>query len=102
MADPEAFDAACTLLEDLTELTRLESRGTIRIALKQSGLSPGSVVASELAVVAREVLPRELGSRGIPAAEQVCADLASGLARLGDARRHETPESVFSRLGGEK
>ena len=100
MANSEAFDKACTLLENLTELSRLEARGTIRIALKQSGLEPSSVVASELSVVVREILPQEIHSRGILDAPQICAEIISGLARLGDAPRGETPESVFSRLGG--
>jgi adenine/guanine phosphoribosyltransferase-like PRPP-binding protein len=102
MANSEAFNTACTLLEELTELTRLEARGTVRLALKQSGLSPASVVASELGVVARKILPNELESRGIPETEQVCSKLAAALDRLSDTRRDETPESVFSRLGGEK
>ncbi len=100
MADTEAFDKACTLLEEETELSRLEARGTIRIALKQSGLSPASVVASELLVVVQEILPRELVSRGIQDAADVCARMKTGLSRMGDSPRGETPESVFSRLGG--
>jgi len=100
MANSEAFDKACSLLEEETDLSRLEARGTIRLALKQSGLSPASVVASELSVVVREILPKELDSRGVQDAEQVCVRLQAGLARIGDAPRGETPESVFSRLGG--
>lgn len=102
MADSDAFGKACTLLEEQTELSRLEARGTIRIALKQSGLDPGLVVASELLVVVREILSKELVSRGIQDADEVCAKLEFGLSRLGDAPRGETPESVFSRLGGGK
>ena len=100
MADSEAFDKACAVLEDETELSRLEARGTIRIALKQSGLNPATVVASELLVVVSEVLPKELVSRGIENADEACSTLKIGLSRLGDAPRGETPESVFSRLGG--
>ncbi len=100
MADTEAFDKVCELLEDETELSRIEARGTIRIALKQSGLNPNSVVTSQLLVVVREILPKELVSRGVQDAEEVCATLKIGLSRLGDSPRGETPESVFSRLGG--
>jgi hypothetical protein len=100
MADSKAFDKACAILEEETELSRLEARGTIRIALKQSGLNPASVVASELVVVVREILPKELVSRGIEDVEEVCAKLKFGLSRLGDSPRGETPESVFCRLGG--
>ena len=38
MADLTAFEQACESLEQLTELSRLEARGTLRIALKEAGL----------------------------------------------------------------
>ena len=100
MADSEAFEEVCALLEGLTEFSRLEARGTIRIALKQAGLKPALVRASELIVVVRAVLPTELESRGIKEADSVCAQLSSALSRISDFPSCETPESVFSRLGG--
>lgn len=100
MADSEAFNKTCALLEDLTELSRLEARGTVRIALKKAGLTSGSVRASELVVVLRAVLPGELVSRGIANTDSVCGRLSAGLSRISDLPRSETPESVFSRLGG--
>jgi hypothetical protein len=100
MADSKAFDKACELLEELCELSRLEARGTIRLALKQSGLEPRSVVASEIVVVIRALLPKELSVRGIPDCDQLCAKLCDGLSRVRDTPRGESPESVFSRLGG--
>ncbi len=100
MADSEAFDKACTLLEELTELSRLEARGTIRIALKQAGLQPKSVRASELVIVARAVLPGELEARGVQDTDSVCEQLCTSLARISDTPSSESPESVFSRLGG--
>ncbi len=100
MADSEAFDKVCGLLEELTEFSRLESRGTVRIALKQAGLPPASVRASELVVVVRAVLNGELCSRGVSDADSVCERLCDALSRISDAPSGETPESVFSRLGG--
>ena len=99
MADSEAFNQACTLLEELTEFSRLEARGTIRLALKQGGLSPACVVASELLVVVRAILPNELVTRGVPEAEATCEKICAGLFGVDDSPREETPESVFSRLG---
>ncbi len=99
MADSVAFDRASALLEDFTEFSRLEARGTIRIALKHAGFKPSSVLASELAVVVRAVLPPELDLRGVAESEAVCARLAEELARIGDASDGETPEAIFSRLG---
>jgi hypothetical protein len=101
MAESEAFDRACTLLEGLTEFSRLEARGTIRIALKQAGLNASSVRASELVVVARAVLPGELESRGVAGSDSVCHQLCEDLSKVADSPSEDTPESVFSRLGGD-
>lgn len=100
MADSEAFGKACASLEELTDLSRLEARGTIRIALKQAGLKAVSVRASEMVVVVRAVLPGELVARGVPDTEAVCERLCEGLSQICDSPSDETPESIFSRLGG--
>ena len=100
MADLTAFEHACESLEQLTELSRLEARGTLRIALKEAGLDPASVKAAELSVVARMVLPNELAARGIEDAESICERLRSELADIQDSAGSDTPEAVFARLGG--
>ena len=99
MADLTAFEHACESLERLTELSRLEARGTLRIALKEAGLDPASVKAAELRVVARMVLPNELAARGIADAESICERLRSELAEVQDSAGIDTPEAVFARLG---
>jgi hypothetical protein len=101
MANSETFDRACALLEELTELSRLEARGTVRLALKQSGLDAASVLASELAVVVQAILPNELDARGVPDAGSICEKLHEDLSGISDSPKADSPESVFSRFGGE-
>jgi hypothetical protein len=100
MPDPTAFELACQNLEELTGLSRLEARGTMRIALKEAGLEPASVKAAELSVVARKVLPKELAARGIEDAESICERVCSALAVIQESGGTDTPEAVFARLGG--
>ena len=100
MADLTAFERACQSLEQWTELSRLEARGTLRIALKQAGLNPASVKAAELCVVVRMVLSKELAARGIADAESICERLQSELAGIQDSDSADRPEVVFARLGG--
>jgi hypothetical protein len=100
MPELSAFEHACETLERLTPLSRLEARGTIRIALKDAGLDPASVKAAELTVVARRVLPKELAARGVADAESICEQLFGDLAGIQDSGSADTPESVFARLGG--
>jgi hypothetical protein len=100
MAELTAFEHACESLERLTQLSRLEARGTIRIALKDAGLDPASVKVAELSVVARKVLAKELAARGVEDAESICERLQGELAGIQDSGGTDRPEAVFARLGG--
>ncbi len=103
MADAPAFDWICTRLEQDTALDRLESRGTIRLALRASGLEARSVTPGQMTVVIQRMLVDELTSRGVEDAEDVCDRLAASLegevANLASGDAAETPDAVFSRLG---
>jgi len=101
MATSTAFEWLCGELESSTELDRLASSGTVRIALKQAGLDTNTATADQLAVVLQRVLPGELGSRGIEAAEGVCSAITARISQVpADASNRDSPEAVFQRLGG--
>ena len=48
MADAAVFDWICNRLEQDTSLDRLESRGTVRLALKSAGLDARSVTPEQM------------------------------------------------------
>jgi len=100
MADTASFDFACGELEQATALDRLEARGTVRLALKETGLEARSVTASQMATVMDRVLPKELTNRGIENADPICATIARSLSEMPDEVDTDTPEAVFQRLGG--
>jgi hypothetical protein len=101
MADSAAFEWVCGELEDTTSLSGLEARGTVRLALKQAGLEAKRVKVSEMAVVLNKMMPAELVSRGVEDGEGCCAGLVAGLNAAGlTDEATESPEAVFSRLGG--
>lgn len=95
-----AFDHVCEGIERGTALDRLQSRGTVRLALKEAGLEPGRVRPAEMAVVLRRVLPAALRSRGIENAETVCEALAVSVSRLTTPDSPDSPDAVFRRLAG--
>ena len=102
VSDANAFDWLCAELESHSTLARLEARGTVRIALKQSGLDARSVDGEQLRVVIERVLPDELRSRGVDDADPVCEGLLQRLERqdfCGDAAT-QSPDAIFRRLGG--
>lgn len=101
MADAPAFDFVCEQLEERSSLDRLEARGTVRIALKQSGLEARSVSPAQMRVVLDRVLPGELGTRGISDPEAICAEISRGLEEVDASQSPDSPETVFARLGSD-
>ena len=100
MADSTPFEFACSELERTTSLDRLEARGTVRLALKETGLEARSVTPGQMATVMTRVLPKELADRGIEESEATCAAIAAAISDLPDEEAADTPEAVFQRLGG--
>ena len=100
MADAAAFEWLCNELEQASSLDRLEARGTVRLALKQSGLEARSVTPDQMKVVIEKVLPAELEARGIADGERICRGLLPGLANVSAGDHAESPDEVFKRLGG--
>jgi hypothetical protein len=102
VADSGVFDWVCEQLEERSELNRLEARGTVRLALREAGLESKSVTGVQLSVVLDKLLPKELESRSIANAAEICSGLArDARARFGDANSGvEQPEDVFARFGG--
>ena len=98
------FDVAAERLEHHTGFSRIESRGTLRIALKSAGLEPKSLTIDELRVVFEKLMPGELEHRGVSDATSVCG------AVIGDLANSPTPtdgdaagdvDGIFRRLGGD-
>jgi hypothetical protein len=79
MSDIAAFDWVCCRLERDTSLNRLESRGTLRVALGAAGLEARSATLEQMSGVIQNQLVVELATRGIDDPEDVCARLAAGL-----------------------
>lgn len=100
MADSAAFAHVCIELENATTFSRIEARGTVRLALKSAGLAANSVTAEQMKVVIERIFPVELENRGIPDPESVCQTVARGLSSIGSEASTDTPESIFHRLGG--
>ena len=93
------FDLLCEKLEELTSFNRLEARGTMRIALKESGLEAKTVRAEQLKVVVERVLAQHLRDRGIEDGERICSQLIRALPSRDGVDSSDSPEAIFERLG---
>ena len=100
MAD-SIFDLVADKLEQQTDLDKLESRGTVRLALKQSGLDAKTVTVEQMSVVLQKVLPAELETRGIEGAQGTCDAIASAIKDFdAGSGSDQSPEAVCKRIGG--
>ncbi len=102
MADT-LFEFIAAQLEERTQLDKLEARGTLRIALKEAGLDPRAVTSEQMAVMLAKTMPKELVTRGVEAADELCRGLISvlkGFSVAAPDRQQESPEDVFRRPGG--
>jgi hypothetical protein len=96
------FDLISAKLEELTSFNSLEARGTLRIALKESGLEVKNLRADQLKVVIERILPRHLLDRGIEDPEEICRLLIAAIPRGSSgsaAAESDSPEAIFERLG---
>ncbi len=102
MKKSSEFDLVCEKLEEWTSFNRLEARGTLRIALKESGLDVKTTRADQLGVVIERVLPQHLRDRGVEDPEKICQLLIDAIPRgraADSAEPADSPEAIFERLG---
>lgn len=99
MSDQSVFDLVSEKIEESTPLNRLESRGTLRIALKDAGFDAKAVSASQLVVVIQKLLPQHFEERGISDAASVCETISGCLSGAAAEDSSDSPEAIFTRLG---
>ena len=95
------FEFVAEELRKRSDLENLEARGTIRLALKSSGLTAREVTRKQMVVVIDQVMPRELRVRGVENPEAVCEELSQavkGLEVEAGEPTDKSPEDVFRRL----
>jgi hypothetical protein len=77
-----------------------QSRGTVRLALKDAGIELRTLNKSQALVLVERVLPHELQLRGVANAPALCAEICESLRTLRlEQASPETAEAIFARLG---
>lgn len=99
MTESRAFEWAAAEMEPVFGMSRLETRGTLRLALKEAGIEPRLVNARQLAVVMERILPRLLRARRIAEPDPACTSLALRLREMRfDDSMSNSAEDIFRRL----
>ena len=98
MADGALFEFTSEKLAARCSLDDLAIRGTVRIALRDSGLDAKSVSRQQMEVVLEKVLPPMLFRRGVDDAEQLCQTVSGELDVFqGAASAGHAPEAFVAR-----
>lgn len=99
-----AFEFVCARLEAATTLSRIEARGTVRLALREVGMAPATVSVADMRRVTVKVLPTMLTSRAVRDAHVICGAIERALAteQLGDAPAAADPAEIFARMAGDR
>jgi hypothetical protein len=95
------FEFVAAELQLRSGLENLEARGTLRLALKSSGLTPREITREQMIVVIDQVMPRELRVRGVDNPAAVCGELSRAVKGFEDSDAEaagNSPEDVFRRL----
>ncbi|TDJ15027.1 MAG: hypothetical protein E2O66_02005 [Deltaproteobacteria bacterium] len=95
------FEFVADVLEQRTDLDKLEARGTVRLALKEAGLDARTVTGEQMQVMLEKVMPNEIRSRGVDDPDGVCTGIVTALKESdleSSAGEGESPESIFRRL----
>jgi hypothetical protein len=98
VSESSAFAWLCSQVEEATGFSRIEARGTVRLALKELGLLAADLTPNQASSVAAHALPRELGARGVGDAEALCCRLADEAKTLPDERSGAAPDEIFGEL----
>jgi hypothetical protein len=98
----DLFSYVADQLEQNTPLDRLESRGTLRIVLKESGLDPKTVTQKQFCVILESVAPGELDSRGVAEARAICVAIIEKIQGESADRWEASTDvdKIFDRLAG--
>jgi len=97
--DSDTFTIVADRLCELSELDRLEARGTLRIALKKAGVDAKSLGREDLEATFAKIMPGELESRGCADAGAICDAIMKSLD--GDTPESSTRsrDEIMRRLG---
>jgi hypothetical protein len=97
--DSDAFTIVADRLCELSDLDRLEARGTIRLAFKQAGVDVGCFGMDELEAVFSRVMPGELEARGCSDSQAICEAIMSSLDGALPETAARSSDEIMRRLG---
>ena len=97
--DSDSFTIVADRLCQLSDLDRLEARGTIRIGFKKAGVDVGCFGLDDLEAVFAKIMPGELAARGCADARTICAAIMKSLEGDVPKTAIRSRDEIVRRLG---
>jgi hypothetical protein len=97
--DSDAFTIVADRLCKLSDLDRLEARGTIRLAFKQAGVDVRCFGMDDLEAVFAKIMPRELQARGCSDSESICKAVVNSMHGDLPETAARSSDEIMRRLG---
>jgi hypothetical protein len=97
--DSDLFTIVADRLCQLTDLDRLQSRGTVRIAFKNAGVDVESFGLDDLRAVLEKIMPGLLAQRGCADAEAICDAIMKSLEGNFPETVTRSRDEIIRRLG---
>jgi hypothetical protein len=97
--DSDRFTLVADRLSQLSELDRLEARGTVRIAFKMAGVDVNHFGLDDLEAVLANIMPGELEKRGCADAGAICQAITKSLEGDVPQTAARPRDEIMRRLG---
>ena len=100
MKESPIFTATCEAIEEMSDLSRLEARGTVRLAMKAAGLEVHDVTSREMLALLNTLMPRELEARAVADVEKVIEHARGAVKAVGAQSEPGSAEQLFETIAG--
>ena len=98
--DSDLFTIVADRLCELSDLDRIEARGTIRLGFKKAGVDVKSFGLDDLEAVFTKIMPAELVARGCTDSEAICDAILKSLEDAVPESVIRSSDEIMRRLGG--
>jgi len=100
VSESPIFTVVCEVIEEMSTLSRLEARGTVRLAMKEAGLEPRDVTSRDMLALLGTVMQQALTSRGVVDVEKILERSRAAVKAARSAHEPVSAESIFDGIAG--
>jgi hypothetical protein len=97
--DSDSFTIVADRLRELSELDRLEARGTIRLAFKKAGVDVACFGLEDLQAIFATIMPEELEIRGCEDTRGICDAIIQSLKGRVPEKATQPRDEIMRRMG---